>query len=212
MTFLRQARQFGSSCSSSRADEPSDSRTAFEMPGMQRPIPEQRHLLALWDGFASADAHRRQGLGGAAALPGGAMRRRSGRGISLGGNSAATPEDQSREFIPPCVKMMSLGKRHARSTGERLQEALALILHRRGLLNWYHYPISTAPLEGTNTKIRLMQRPAGRPAFFWLGGVERPACLCCSAGARRSARGSGRRSRRESAESDSAPASDRALP
>ena len=32
--------------------------------------------------------------------------------------------------------------------------------HRGGLLNWYFYPISTGPLEGTNTKIRVMQRQA----------------------------------------------------
>ncbi len=32
--------------------------------------------------------------------------------------------------------------------------------HRTGLLNWYRYPISTGPLEGTNTKIRVLQRQA----------------------------------------------------
>ena len=30
--------------------------------------------------------------------------------------------------------------------------------HRRGLLDWYLHPISTGPLEGTNTKIRVLQR------------------------------------------------------
>jgi transposase len=38
--------------------------------------------------------------------------------------------------------------------------ARTLQLHRTGLLNWYTYPISTAPLEGTNTKIRVLQRQA----------------------------------------------------
>jgi transposase len=32
--------------------------------------------------------------------------------------------------------------------------------HRFGLLNWYDYPISTGPLEGTNNKIKTMQRQA----------------------------------------------------
>jgi transposase len=33
-------------------------------------------------------------------------------------------------------------------------------LHRRGLLAYYDYPISTGPLEGTNNKIKTMQRQA----------------------------------------------------
>ena len=35
-----------------------------------------------------------------------------------------------------------------------------LALHRRGLLAYYDYPISTGPLEGTNNKIKTMQRQA----------------------------------------------------
>lgn len=38
--------------------------------------------------------------------------------------------------------------------------ANTLRLHRRGLLNWYDYPISTGPLEGTNNKIKTMKRQA----------------------------------------------------
>jgi transposase len=38
--------------------------------------------------------------------------------------------------------------------------ARTLEIHRKGLLNWYEYPISTGPLEGTNTKIRVLQRQA----------------------------------------------------
>jgi transposase len=38
--------------------------------------------------------------------------------------------------------------------------ARTLQIHRIGLLNWYRYPISTGPLEGTNTKIRVLQRQA----------------------------------------------------
>ena len=32
--------------------------------------------------------------------------------------------------------------------------------HQEGILNYYDYPISTGPLEGTNTKIQLMKRQA----------------------------------------------------
>jgi transposase len=40
------------------------------------------------------------------------------------------------------------------------QFAVTLAAHRQGLLAWYDCPISTGPLEGTNTKIRVMQRQA----------------------------------------------------
>ena len=32
--------------------------------------------------------------------------------------------------------------------------------HRTGILAYYDYPISTAPLEGTNNKIKTMKRQA----------------------------------------------------
>jgi transposase len=50
----------------------------------------------------------------------------------------------------------------AQASGVRMLQKFAqtLQLHRTGLLNWYHYPISTGPLEGTNTKIRVLQRQA----------------------------------------------------
>ncbi len=38
--------------------------------------------------------------------------------------------------------------------------AHSLAAHRRGILAWYDHPISTAPLEGTNNKIRAMTRLA----------------------------------------------------
>ena len=38
--------------------------------------------------------------------------------------------------------------------------AETLMLHRRGLLGWYDVPISTGPLEGTNNKIKTLQRQA----------------------------------------------------
>ena len=48
----------------------------------------------------------------------------------------------------------------AEATGIRRLQKLAKTLqaHRRGLLDWYIHPISTGPLEGTNTKIRVLQR------------------------------------------------------
>ena len=50
----------------------------------------------------------------------------------------------------------------ARSSGIRMLQQLAetLVQHRRGLLNYYRCPISTAALEGTNNKIKTMQRQA----------------------------------------------------
>jgi transposase len=50
----------------------------------------------------------------------------------------------------------------AESSGVRLLQQFAKTLagHRSGLLAWYDNPISTGPLEGTNTKIKLLQRQA----------------------------------------------------
>lgn len=38
-----------------------------------------------------------------------------------------------------------------------IQMGKTLAKHRTGILNWYHHPISTGPLEGTNNKIRALQ-------------------------------------------------------
>jgi len=50
----------------------------------------------------------------------------------------------------------------ARASGVRMLEQFADTLeeHQEGILNYYDYPISTGPLEGTNTKIKLLQRQA----------------------------------------------------
>ena len=40
------------------------------------------------------------------------------------------------------------------------QFADTLDQHERGILAYYDYPISTGPLEGTNTKIQAMKRQA----------------------------------------------------
>lgn len=52
--------------------------------------------------------------------------------------------------------------RKADASGVRMLKDFAktLALHRRGLLDWYRYPISTGPLEGTNNKIRVLARQA----------------------------------------------------
>jgi transposase len=50
----------------------------------------------------------------------------------------------------------------AEASGIRILQQFAKTLrgHRTGLLAWYIEPISTGPLEGTNTRIKLMQRRA----------------------------------------------------
>jgi transposase len=50
----------------------------------------------------------------------------------------------------------------ARASGIRMLEQFADTLedHQEGVLAWYDYPISTGPLEGTNTKIQAMKRQA----------------------------------------------------
>ena len=50
----------------------------------------------------------------------------------------------------------------AESSGIRMlmKFAKTIILHLEGILNYYDYRISTGPLEGTNTKIRVLQRKA----------------------------------------------------
>jgi transposase len=50
----------------------------------------------------------------------------------------------------------------ARASGIRMLELFATTLaeHQEGILNYYDYRISTGPLEGTNNKIKTMQRQA----------------------------------------------------
>lgn len=50
----------------------------------------------------------------------------------------------------------------ARVSGIRMLHEFAkmLALHRFGILAWYDFPISTGPLEGTNNKIRTLQKRA----------------------------------------------------
>jgi len=52
--------------------------------------------------------------------------------------------------------------RRAKASGISMLIKFAELLatHRRGILAWYNFPISTGPLEGTNNKIKTMQRQA----------------------------------------------------
>ncbi|HZL35832.1 MAG TPA: transposase [Tepidisphaeraceae bacterium] len=62
---------------------------------------------------------------------------------------------------------------HAQAWGIRMLQKFAVTLaqHRRGILAYYDCPIITGPLEGTNNKIKTMQRQAygfRDPDFFKL--------------------------------------------
>lgn len=48
----------------------------------------------------------------------------------------------------------------AMGSGIRVLQDMArtLLAHQHGILAWYDYPISTGPLEGTNNKIKTLQR------------------------------------------------------
>jgi transposase len=50
----------------------------------------------------------------------------------------------------------------AETSGIRMlmQFARTLRIHAQGILNYYDYPITTGPLEGTNNKIKTMKRQA----------------------------------------------------
>ena len=61
----------------------------------------------------------------------------------------------ARNFLTSwCLRAMDSGIRVMQ------QMAKTLLFHAEGLLAWYDYPISTGPLEGTNNKIKTMQRQA----------------------------------------------------
>lgn len=53
-----------------------------------------------------------------------------------------------------------IARAHASGVAILKKFANTLQLHRKGLLAWYDQPISTGPLEGTNNKIKTMQRQA----------------------------------------------------
>ena len=61
----------------------------------------------------------------------------------------------ARQFLNGWIQLANI-------TGIRILMRFAKTLagHREGILAWYDYPISTGPLEGTNNKIKTMQRQA----------------------------------------------------
>jgi transposase len=61
----------------------------------------------------------------------------------------------ARQFLNGWIQL-------ANYTGIRMLMGFAKTLagHREGILAWYDHPISTGPLEGTNNKIKTMQRQA----------------------------------------------------
>jgi transposase len=61
----------------------------------------------------------------------------------------------ARQFLNGWIQLANI-------TGIRILMNFAKTLagHREGILAWYDYPISTGPLEGTNNKIKTMQRQA----------------------------------------------------
>lgn len=61
----------------------------------------------------------------------------------------------ARQFLNGWIELADL-------TGIRVLKSMArtLAAHREGILAWYHHPISTGPLEGTNNKIKTMSRQA----------------------------------------------------
>jgi transposase len=63
---------------------------------------------------------------------------------------------------PAAQRVLDDWIRRAESSGIRrlIQFAHTLAAHRSGILNYYDSRISTGPLEGTNTKIRVLQRQA----------------------------------------------------
>jgi len=75
-------------------------------------------------------------------------------------------EDLRQIWMQPSKSLARLFLRdwiaRARVSDIRMLEQFADTLeeHQEGILNYYDYPISTGPLEGTNTKIQLMKRQA----------------------------------------------------
>jgi len=53
-----------------------------------------------------------------------------------------------------------IGRAEASGITMLVKFARTLTIHRRGLLAWYDFPISTGPLEGTNNKIKTLQKRA----------------------------------------------------
>jgi len=68
----------------------------------------------------------------------------------------------SQESKEKALAFLSDWANRAAASGVRILQKFAgtLMAHRTGILAYYDYPISTGPLEGTNNKIKTMQRQA----------------------------------------------------
>ena len=55
--------------------------------------------------------------------------------------------------------------------------ASTLAMYRSGILAYYDYPISTGPLEGTNNKIKTMQRQAYGSAIASSSNLRSMPCI-----------------------------------
>jgi len=81
---------------------------------------------------------------------------------------------------PAAQRLLDDWIRRAEGSGIPLLVRFAhtLAAHRHGILNYYHYRISTGPLEGTNTKIRVLQRNARPTAFETPNSLNSRSTLC----------------------------------
>jgi transposase len=68
----------------------------------------------------------------------------------------------SQESKEKALDFLNDWAKRAAASGVRILQKFAgtLMAHRTGILAYYDYPISTGPLEGTNNKIKTMQRQA----------------------------------------------------
>ncbi|MDP8256269.1 MAG: transposase [Candidatus Alcyoniella australis] len=67
-----------------------------------------------------------------------------------------------QDDIPAARAFLESWCERAEASGIRMliKMAKTIRMHRWGIYAWYEHPISTGPLEGTNNKIKTMQRQA----------------------------------------------------
>ena len=78
--------------------------------------------------------------------------------LGLEGTSISAPSVVAAPPILPCVKTVVTGV--AQNAAAIKSSPAAGSGDRAGILAYYDYPISTGPLEGTNNKIKTMNRQA----------------------------------------------------
>jgi Transposase len=67
---------------------------------------------------------------------------------------SAIPHSPTTEVFPSITLSATLVRNSGSAIPDTLEE------HQDGILAYYDYPISTGPLEGTNTKVQAMKRQA----------------------------------------------------